>query len=38
VSGKPTSAGTFLARITVRDGQAPIAQQTMDFTFSIGLP
>lgn len=38
VSGKPTSAGTFLARITVRDGQAPVAQQTMDFTFTIGLP
>jgi hypothetical protein len=38
VSGTPTSTGTFLARIGVRDGQTPAAEQTMDFTFHIGLP
>jgi hypothetical protein len=38
VSGNPTSVGTFLAQISVRDGQTPTAQQTMDFTFSISLP
>lgn len=38
VSGIPTSAGTYVSRISVHDSQTPAFQQTENFTFIIFSP